>query len=217
VEGDCVHFRPYDDSDAIPVEAMADGWKIREAFLGIRDAKGIYTFLDEFGRFQQQARNGHLSLDTVQRWQRVIRWLLTHPMPEWGWFTGSASVAQHGRYGPLMHFGQDIYYCTAAANNFNVSFRMSGSVSMLRVLAPDVITAMLASVYVDAWQGLRYGICGRQDCLTPFLIKTKRERSYCTNYCAHLEGMRRTRAEAKELKRKSQERRAVAQKNRRRV
>jgi hypothetical protein len=53
--------------------------------------------------------------------------------------------------------------------------------------------ALETALMVDFLRGIRFRACSRRDCAIPFEIQTKHKRRYCTQYCAHLESVRRNR------------------------
>ena len=53
---------------------------------------------------------------------------------------------------------------------------------------------LLATTHIDLLRRAKFQICQRPDCATPF---TGRERQYCTQYCGHLESVRKNREEEK--------------------
>jgi hypothetical protein len=57
------------------------------------------------------------------------------------------------------------------------------------------VAVMLATT-IDFLTDMKFGICARPDCRTPYRIESKHGRDYCRGYCAHLESMRRSRAKS---------------------
>jgi len=65
--------------------------------------------------------------------------------------------------------------------------------------------AIRMTVTIDLLKKLKFKKCARRDCAQPFEIQTKHKRKYCTQYCAHLESVRRNR-KPKSLQLKGRER-----------
>jgi hypothetical protein len=64
--------------------------------------------------------------------------------------------------------------------------------------ASNCQTAILNAILIDLLRKVKFRLCARPDCRAPFAIESKHRRDYCSQYCAHLESVRRQRrAEAK--------------------
>jgi len=67
------------------------------------------------------------------------------------------------------------------------------------VITNNCETAIRMTVTIDLVRRLKFKICSRRDCALPFPITSKHKRRYCSQYCAHLESVRRTRREQQKL------------------
>jgi hypothetical protein len=76
-------------------------------------------------------------------------------------------------------------------------FEWRGAQHIAALEAWDVVTAILATIYVDHLHGTKFGFCKRDDCRNPYKIESKHIRKYCSQYCAHLESLRRMRARSR--------------------
>jgi hypothetical protein len=220
VQANVVHFRRYGKKgDTIPIESVADGWAVRDRFLEIKTAEDLRSFLDDFGQFRTRIPEGTMTLTDVLRWQAAIRWLLSTPPRKWGWIVEDRvdhpfSLDKHGKkqldYGPVMSFGEDIYSEFAQSSRLAIRFQWATRLGnkgekkgkeigqqKAYIMTEHGSTAILATIYVDHLRNAEFGICARKDCLKPYEITSKRKRKYCGNACAHLVGMRRTRAKKK--------------------
>ena|SRR5215469_3649823 len=54
-------------------------------------------------------------------------------------------------------------------------------------------TAISMTVTIDLLQRIPFKRCARRDCGHPFAIRSKHKRKYCSQYCGHLESVRRNR------------------------
>jgi hypothetical protein len=54
-------------------------------------------------------------------------------------------------------------------------------------------SAVLLSLQIDLVKGTRFRTCSRPDCGIPYPITNRHERKYCSQYCGHLESLRRKR------------------------
>lgn len=57
--------------------------------------------------------------------------------------------------------------------------------------------ALLSTVSLDYLAGAKHRLCARPDCRMPFALESRHSRLYCTQYCAHLESVRRSRQRAR--------------------
>lgn len=64
----------------------------------------------------------------------------------------------------------------------------------------DCRRAIAAAITIDLLREIEFKLCARKDCGVPFEIRSKHERMYCTQRCAHLESVRKSRREAKSAK-----------------
>ena len=62
--------------------------------------------------------------------------------------------------------------------------------------------AILDTIVIDHLRKVQFRLCARPDCRTPFAIKTRHQREYCCQYCAHIESVRKQRAVKKEAPQK---------------
>jgi hypothetical protein len=53
--------------------------------------------------------------------------------------------------------------------------------------------AIRISVTIDLLQRVKFKICARRDCAAPFSVTSRHRREYCSQYCGHLESVRRGR------------------------
>lgn len=53
--------------------------------------------------------------------------------------------------------------------------------------------AVLLSLQIDLAKGTRFRTCARPDCGIPYPITNRHERKYCSQYCGHIESLRRKR------------------------
>jgi hypothetical protein len=204
----------------IPIETVSDARTVRDRFLSIGNVTDLNAFLTDFGCLDRHRRTGKLTLDKIRRWQAAIGWMLTHPNTAWGWLANVEGIKQART--PLMQFGEDVCSAVCSRREFPLTFMWVRDTPTLggrlpkkppfhpqpRVMAPDVIAAILATVYIDGASAREFALCARPDCAKPYLIRTKHKRIYCTQDCAHLEGLRRKRTLEKKHKRLSQKTRA---------
>jgi hypothetical protein len=54
--------------------------------------------------------------------------------------------------------------------------------------------AILDTIVIDHLRRVHFRLCARHDCRIPFAIKSRHQREYCCQYCAHIESVRKQRA-----------------------
>jgi hypothetical protein len=69
----------------------------------------------------------------------------------------------------------------------------SGSSGFLGILTDSCEAAIRMTTTFDLLRKLQFKTCARGDCAIPFSITSNHTRHYCSQYCAHLESVRRTR------------------------
>jgi hypothetical protein len=57
----------------------------------------------------------------------------------------------------------------------------------------ECTTAICMTVTIDLLRRVKFKICARHDCGLPYPVQSKHKRKYCSQYCGHLESMRRNR------------------------
>jgi len=71
---------------------------------------------------------------------------------------------------------------------FEITDVASGVVTVM-----DAYHMLLATVFFDVASGVRFKVCEREDCQTPFPLESKHDRKFCCWYCAHITTVRRNR------------------------
>ena len=185
-----MHYEEAEDSPG-PWPRDEDALELRRQFLSIERGKveALLDFLNCTGVWMFGRKNFEL----YELWQDqdMIRTLLTHP-PRW-----------------------DVGVQTDMRNIFFENFLYERSpyhveVRGKRLVAQYALVETRSTLFLSAWldfaRGARFRFCARPDCskhrpgTVPFELTSHRKRRYCTQYCAHLESMRRNRAKTKPKK-----------------
>lgn len=61
-------------------------------------------------------------------------------------------------------------------------------------------TAIRHSITLDLLRDVKFKICKRKDCRAPYAIESEHERTFCSQYCGHLESLRKNRRDAKKAR-----------------
>ena len=141
----------------------ADAWHMRDDFL--RLANDAASALASLDKWGCWDYKKYLRLHELVRLQRAVKEALISP-PE-KWFTGPFSFPSIWQRRPTYpYFALKTDMCESA-------IRMT--------------------VTVDLLQQVKFAICARRDCAALFAISSKHKRKYCSQYCGHLESVRRNR------------------------
>jgi hypothetical protein len=79
-----------------------------------------------------------------------------------------------------------------------ILFDWQRDVPAAKVVLPDSLTAIIATIQVDALQGAEFRVCARHDCKSPPFRVEARHKIYCNTDCAHLVAVRNSRKRAAE-------------------
>ncbi len=195
--------------------APYDPWEVRQEFLGLKTEQQVLDFLNRYGKFaptwepappiilddgsaqaQWKIVSGQWGIKDFLQWQKMFRFFLKLLPANW---KDAAERVWTGETFPLV---RDV---VRKASKFVIRFpwgesqrfewkqaRHAGVIE-----ATDVVTAILATIYVDRLSGKKFGFCARPDCRKYFEVTSKHKRKYCTPDCAHLQTVRRLRARRK--------------------
>lgn len=76
-----------------------------------------------------------------------------------------------------------------------VEWQNGQPIGVIEVISGEQL--LIATTQIDLIRGAKFKLCERPDCRTPFPILSGHDKKYCEHYCAHIESVRRTRAEKK--------------------
>jgi hypothetical protein len=94
---------------------------------------------------------------------------------------------------------QTVLEALLPVDTFDLSFELEKNPEGV-VTVTDARHMLLTTVYVDVVRGLRFKYCQRNDCRAPFVVESEHARKFCTQYCGHLESIRKKRREAREAR-----------------
>jgi hypothetical protein len=151
----------------------ADAWQLRDAFLRVApNSRSALAFLNRWGRW---TLDSHTQLAKLVNFQKTVRQALISSPDEWlidEFVSGLDSLKRTDEY---PYFRMETVECEPAIR---------------------------ATVTIDLLRKARFDTCARPDCGQPFAITSNHRRRYCTQYCGHLESVRRSRAAQRRLHRK---------------
>ncbi|MBA3913440.1 MAG: hypothetical protein H0X25_06220 [Acidobacteriales bacterium] len=153
---------------------LADAWEMRGDFLRLEcQYESTIAFLRKWGEWDR----GYVQLDEIRNLQKRIRVALTSPAESW--FEDSLSV-------PGLSFPQ----------------KRIPHYPFFTIRTTSCKAALCITVTSDLLRGVKFGLCARPDCPQPvFARESNHDRVFCSQYCGHLESVRRNRAAKRRMKR----------------
>ena len=145
-----------------------DGWQLRDAFLRVTpEPKHILKFLNHWGRWNADK---YVRLEDFADLQRTVRKALLSPAEEWFNNISDNLDSLWDRRTEPPYFAVETFECELA-------IRMTVTIDLLR--------------------SADFKLCARKDCSQPFQITSAHKRRYCTQYCGHLQSIRKSRKKNK--------------------
>jgi hypothetical protein len=158
------HKTYIEDTELRKHSRPADAWQLRDDFMRLKHDGPAVDMLNKWGRWMPH-RN-YVDLAEIMSLQRAVRQGLTSPAKIW-------------LQSPYAHVP--------------VAKSRSSDFPYFVALTDSCKDAIRAATTIDLLRDLRFKTCARTDCGMPFQVTSKHERNYCTQYCAHLESVRRAR------------------------
>jgi hypothetical protein len=159
------HKKFKSDSELRKHSLPADAWQLREDFLGLRaDVDAVLALLNTWGRWSSV--RDYVDMAELFSLQEAVRRALTSPAKIWF---------------------RSLYASPPVVNSRSSAF------PYFVILTDACEAAIRTTTTMDLLRQLKFKTCTRPDCDKPFPITSKHERNYCTQYCAHLESVRRAR------------------------
>jgi hypothetical protein len=143
----------------------ADAWEMRDDFLRMKpSSKEAQAFLSKWGRWHQT--RGYVESRELFALQRAVRAALA-VSPE-GWF--------------------------ATGNAFLPKVASTSTEFPYFAIVTDVCReAICIATTVDLLRRVEFKVCSREDCGLPYKVVSKHSKQYCSQSCAHLVSVRRSR------------------------
>jgi len=194
-----------------PVETLErsvkfEAWQVREEFLSLKTDEQFLDFLNRVGRFVSVkvvgwVVTGQWDADDFKSWQQMFRECLRRSPASWDQIVEEVFKPKKVRLvRRILFVSRRLTLLFRWKNAQQREWRSSQHIAVLE--ARDVVTAMLATIYVDHLHGTKFGFCHRHDCRMPYKIESKHNRKYCSQYCAHLESLRRMRERQRAARRR---------------
>jgi hypothetical protein len=162
-----VHDREtyFKDSELRKHSHAADAWQLRDDFLSFKgDSEAALAILNKWGRWKPLPN--YVAMAEISALQQAVRQALTSPAEIWF---------------------RSLYASPPVVNSRSLEF------PYFVMLTDACEAAIRMTTTMDLLRQLKFKTCARPDCDKPFPVTSRHERNYCTQYCAHLESVRRAR------------------------
>jgi hypothetical protein len=199
-----------------------DGWELRRRFLQLQngDGKAVLRFLDQVGvwiledpgipvvmdleglprQFFSGVFGSRFAMGTALP---VSRERLQDNARGWNELLMNRSALKQ-RFSPLPaaaagKTAKDRYaWSTWSMNSLNMHIEWHGGNAFAVVETITAWEMLVATTHLDLLRGSKFGICQRKDCAIAFPKVSKHDRKYCSQACAHLVAVRKSRKRKKQ-------------------
>lgn len=153
------------DGELIKHSVPDDAILMRADFLRLKgNSETVLAFLNKWGRWV--SHRNYVDVAELLDLQRAARHALTVSPAEW-----------------LSTHYSDLPGARSRSREF----------PFFNILTDACQVAIRIMTTIDLLQQTKIRICARPDCAVPFPMRSKHNRVYCNQYCAHLESVRRAR------------------------
>ncbi len=199
-----------------PDEHPIDGWKMRDAFLRLKfTPDSLCDFLNQWGNWNSECdprlRKG--------KWRPQV----VHPSSIWhdhdkrghgpqGYWSDTPAKS----VGELAHIEELPWTCVQDIIRWGLRAKSadwfnSGYPSLMPSLPRSTypyfslefsggLDILYATITLDHIRNIKHRFCCRPDCRMPFPVQSQHKRQFCSQYCGHLESLRKQRRKAKQEK-----------------
>lgn len=165
-----------------------DPWSMRDDFLRANSLVSLETFLNKYGEFSRgtgpRPKVDHKAFSEPEANEHAISWkpVIVHPDEIWEHKNAISTALKSGaaKWFEGASAGLDGVYSRPEFPHYIHLDHL-------------IVDALYTTITVDFLQGARFRLCKRRDCRLPFKRESRHKRDYCSQYCAHLESVRRNR------------------------
>ena len=173
-----------------------DGWACRDEFFRLpREKKAYLDFLNKVGLWNESDTDLKTGLTLAPSFEedRAPGFLASSDV--WSFRDEmQRALMQPKRFIAMYAHGKHAWPIGL------LKFDLAGKVPVLTIETRCFRHLLIVTICADLARGLRFQECKRKDCGFPFPIETAHKRKYCSQYCGHLESVRRQRRIAKKAK-----------------
>jgi hypothetical protein len=179
-------------------QQINDGWECRQEFLKLPEGnnQALCRFMNKVGLFESEngspgtkAETYHLSGGRAVTFPRQI-----HMFTDRIW--GLRRVLDQDMLSEkkfIQLYASDSAVKSGLIPDLPFRFKLDADVAMGVLTTVALWEMLLVTIYVDLARGFHFQICQRPDCQVKFPVETAHERKFCSQYCGHLESMRKKR------------------------
>lgn len=192
---------------AEPPLRKVDGWQMRGEFLRLeRSTAALLGFLNRYGMWDARRTSPrYRAREPGENWWEWMEPEIVTPNEIWYVQDLREPPDEKTRHRQgsetLLHVQDAIKWglSCGAARWFKSGYSRAGlngprpTFPHFRISAETCSEMLWITITADYLHGTKFRICARRDCGLPFEIQSKHKRNYCTQYCAHLESVRRNR------------------------
>jgi hypothetical protein len=173
------------------VESRDYPWTLRDRFLRLHhDEAELLEFLNMAGGWGTSPGAGFLydgrpptpaercPVSEFWEWQDTCKLLMTNPLAFWSEVYPRLDQAKR-----------------EVLNDFTVRLQVTVENKRFQAITRvwGTLRLILLSIFIDLLNRAKFRQCARPDCFGIFQIETRHRRIYCSQYCGHLESVRRNR------------------------
>jgi len=194
-----------------------DPWKVRASFLRLpigpdlpfteSDSRILLNFLNEVGLWEQPPYWEVFDLPKAEYQEGVLdsgHLVYGHPKKDFRFFgdahghlewlmdpdSRSPALVRRGNHPKSLAEAELI---AGRDDIFSLTFQWRKGTPMPTVTTLSFWEAVLLSLHIDYVKGAVFRVCARPDCGIPYPVINRHKRKYCSQYCGHLESLRRKR------------------------
>jgi hypothetical protein len=160
---------------------VADAWTMRGDFFQLKQGNtdGLLKFLNKWGSWQSW--DSTLAEPVDQIWEKHRRFRAATRGSAIDWLTDENGVNE--AWLRMFRTRTEYPYCVVTLSGCEPAMRMA--------------------ITIDLLKRVKFRICARPDCRSPFPLESEHKRQFCSQYCGHLQSLRKARKEATRAKRKA--------------
>jgi hypothetical protein len=188
-----------------------DPWEFRERFLRLHlcssadDGQKLLQFLNEVGMWEQVPKALTSGPDLGEVVLDAGYYLYVAPEREFSFFSGTAAYLRdllldktffqkmYGRVRPQKRRENEKEFLADLDDRFTLEFVWRNHAPCTQVTTLCFWDAVLLSLHIDHLRAAKFRTCSRWDCGIPFAITSGHNKKFCSQYCGHLQSLRKKR------------------------
>lgn len=187
-----------------------NGWECRKEFLKLPedDNQALCAFMNKIGLFgPDNARPGEAvrtyHTADLSRTVTLPRQIQMLPNRIWGLRRALVEDLDMKKKEFIQLYASDSGPKSGFIPELPFRFKLDADVPTGVLTTVALWEMLLVTIYVDLVRGFSFQTCERPDCLMKFAVETGHPRKFCSQYCGHLESIRKNRRLKKNNRRSS--------------